>query len=317
MLNGKSVLITGGTGTFGNAMTRAILDQYEPRRLIIFSRGELKQHDMRARFPEKCMRWFVGDVRDQCRLLQALDGVDVVFHAAALKQVPICEYNPFEAIKTNVLGSMNVIEAAIARDVQRVIAISSDKAVKPLNLYGATKICMERLFVNSTAYIGLGCSTILGLVRYGNVAGSRGSVAHVFEAQKASGEVTITDPAMTRFWFTIEEAVAFTLARLEDMTGGEIFVPKIPSARIVDVAEAIAPGCKVRTVGVRPGEKMHETLVAHGECAIDYGSYYVIAPSGSLSHLGVGTTEYRSDINSEWVTVEDIRRWWNEYKDSL
>jgi len=317
MLNGKSVLITGGTGTFGHAMTKAILEQAEPRRLIIFSRDGLKQETMRrTRFPQSCMRWMVGDVRDLRRLHQAFEDVDVIFHAAALKQILACEYNPFEAIKTNILGSMNVIEVAIAQNVGMVVAISSDKACQPLNLYGATKMCMERLFINSTAYVGKR-ATVLGLVRYGNVAGSRGSVAHVFDSQKGTGEVAITDPRMTRFWFTIEEAVAFTLARLEDMTGGEIFVPKIPSARIVDVAEAIAPGCKVRTVGVRPGEKMHETLIAHGECAIDCGSYYIIAPSGSLTSLGMGTTEYRSDTNSEWVTVEEIRRWWSEYKDSL
>jgi len=318
MLNGKSVLITGGTGTFGHAMTKAILEQYEPRRLIIFSRDGLKQETMRrTRFPQSCMRWMVGDVRDLRRLHQAFEDVDVIFHAAALKQILACEYNPFEAIKTNVLGSMNVIEAAIAQGVEKVVAISSDKSCQPTNIYGATKMCMERLFVNSTVYIGLGHPTVLGLVRYGNVAGSRGSVVHVFDAQRGTGEVTITDPNMTRFWFTAEEAVRFTLSRLNDLRGGEIFIPKLPSARIADVAEAIAPGCKVRVVGIRPGEKVHETLVAHGERAIDCGSYYIIAPSGSLASLGMGTTEYRSDSNSDWVTVEEIRRWWSEYKDSL
>ena len=255
------VLVTGGTGSFGQKFTQVMLEDYNPAKLIIFSRDELKQHEMRSQgFDHPSLRYFIGDVRDPLRLRRAMQGVDIVVHAAALKQVPACEYNPIEAILTNIMGSRNVIEAALDTDVQRVMAISTDKAVNPINLYGATKLAAEKLFVQSNAYAGAG-ETRFSCVRYGNVVGSRGSVVPVFFQQRQSGKVTITDQRMTRFWLALEHGVRFTLRCIEQMEGGEVFIPKIPSLTVADLAEAIAPGVDIEYIGIRPGEKLHEELL--------------------------------------------------------
>jgi UDP-N-acetylglucosamine 4,6-dehydratase len=275
-----SVLVTGGTGSFGNTFARIALEKYGPRRLVIFSRDELKQSEMRIRFGnDPRLRFFIGDVRDRERLVRAMHGVDIVVHAAALKQIPACEYNPFEAIQTNVMGGKNVIDAAIDCGVKRVIALSTDKAVSPMNLYGATKLCMEKLFVDGNAY-GFSRGTRLACVRYGNVVGSRGSVIPLFKAQRSSGVVTVTDPQMTRFWITLEQGVEFVVRCLDLMRGGEIFVPKIPSMRILDLVEAVAAGCRVEFTGIRPGEKLHEVLVSEDESrqTVEYGDMFVVEP---------------------------------------
>ena len=254
------VLVTGGTGSFGKKFVEIMLREYGPRKLIIFSRDELKQHEMRAAgLDDPSLRYFLGDVRDQQRLERAFAGVTVVVHAAALKQVPACEYNPFEAIQTNVNGGKNVIEAAINRGVRRVAALSTDKAVSPINLYGATKLCAEKMFVQANAYAGAQ-DTRFSCVRYGNVVGSRGSVVPIFMEQRKCGKVTLTDPRMTRFWITLDQGVRFVIRCLEQMHGGEIFVPKIPSMKLLDMAQAVAPDCEIECVGIRPGEKLHETL---------------------------------------------------------
>ena len=255
MLNGKTILVTGGTGSFGKKFTRMVLDRYDVNKLIIFSRDELKQAQMRAEFGDNPkLRFFIGDVRDKERLYRAFDGVDVVIHAAALKRVPECEYNPFEAIKTNVIGAQNIIDAAIDRGVSKIVALSTDKAVNPINLYGATKLCSDKLFIAGNSYVG-SKDTRFAVVRYGNVVGSRGSVVPLFLQLKEAGKLPITDPRMTRFWITLEEGVEMVFATLEKMQGGEIFVPKIPSMKITDLAEAIAPECELEIVGIRPGEK--------------------------------------------------------------
>lgn len=275
------VLITGGTGSFGRKCVEILLRERSPRRLIVFSRDELKQHEMRlAGYDHPNLRYFIGDVRDVDRLRRAMRGVDVVIHAAALKQVPACEYNPFEAIQTNVLGARNVIEASLDAGVQRVVALSTDKAVNPVNLYGATKLCAEKLFIQSNSYSGSG-GTRLSCVRYGNVVGSRGSVIPLFLEQRRNGYVTITDPRMTRFWITLEQGVRFVIRCVEEMHGGEVFVPKIPSMTIVDLAEVIAPGCRVEWIGVRPGEKLHEVLVSDDEArtTIELDDMFVIQPA--------------------------------------
>jgi UDP-N-acetylglucosamine 4,6-dehydratase len=277
----KAVLVTGGTGSFGRRFLRHLLDELRPRRLIVFSRDELKQQEMRnAGFTAPNLRYFIGDVRDVDRLRRAMHGVDVVVHAAALKQVPACEYNPIEAVLTNVNGARNVIDAALDRGVGRVLALSTDKAVNPINLYGATKLVAEKLFVQANAYSGEG-PTQFACVRYGNVVGSRGSVVPLFVEQRARGRVTVTDPAMTRFWITLDQAVAFVVRSIERMRGGEIFVPKIPSTGILDVVAAVAPGCEVDTIGIRPGEKLHEVLVSEDESrqAVELDDCYVIEPS--------------------------------------
>src|SRR5256886_2575409 len=248
------VLVTGGTGSFGRKFVEVMLREYHPEKLIIFSRDELKQHDMRAAgFDDPTLRYFIGDVRDAQRLERALSGVDIVVHAAALKQVPACEYNPFEAVQTNIVGAKNVIDAAIDQGVKRVMAVSTDKAVNPVNLYGATKLCAEKMFVQANAYSGEGGAR-LSCTRYGNVVGSRGSIIPLFIEQRRNGHVTITDPRMTRFWLTLEQGVRFVMRCLEQMHGGEIFGPKIPSMRITELAETLAPGCERKHVGIRPGE---------------------------------------------------------------
>ncbi len=306
-----SVLITGGTGSFGHKFVETMLTTYHPRRLVVLSRDELKQSDMMARFKDPSLRFFVGDVRDRDRLERAMHGIDIVVHAAALKQIPSCEYNPFEAIQTNVIGAENVINAAIDRGVKRVIAISTDKAVNPVNLYGATKLCAEKLFVQGNAY-GYSRGTVFGAVRYGNVIGSRGSVIPLFAAQRAAGTVTVTDPGMTRFWIKLEQGVRFAIRCAEVMHGGEIFVPKIPSMRVMDLVEAVAPGCRVEVIGIRPGEKLHETLIAEEECrqALEFEDMFVLEPiypswafqSPEGGKRPAAGFRYSSDANSWWLS---------------
>lgn len=316
MLNNKVILITGGTGSFGKKCTEIILNNYKPKRLIIFSRDELKQYEMKQVFNEKdypCMRYFIGDIRDKDRLYRAFHGVDYVIHAAALKQVPALEYNPFEGIETNIIGAQNVIDAAIDRKVKKVIFISTDKAVNPINLYGATKLCAEKLFVAGNSYAG--GTTKFSVVRYGNVVGSRGSVIPLFLKYKQTGKLPITDLRMTRFWITLEQGVNFTLSCLEKMHGGEIFVPKIPSMKIVDLAKTICPKCKLETNGIRPGEKINEVLISKDESrrAIDMGSFFVIKPNFPFWKIEnwKGNSlpedyEYRSDTNLDWITIDEM-----------
>lgn len=322
MLNNKTVLVTGGTGSFGQRFIAKVLEDYEVERLIVFSRDELKQFEMRQRFPDTkypCMRYFIGDVRDRERLYRAFDGVDVVVHAAALKQVPACEYNPLEAVRTNVLGGANVIDAAIDRDVERVIALSTDKAANPVNLYGATKLCADKLFTAANIYSGVH-KTRFSVVRYGNVVGSRGSVIPFFLRQRENGTLPITDPRMTRFWITLDQGVDFVLKSLERMKGGEVFVPKIPSMNILDLAKAVAPDCEVDVVGIRPGEKLHEIMVPEDDArhTVEYEDYFAIRPSfhewdeDSFSKSNGGKQcppgfSYSSDNNTDWLSPEDLR----------
>jgi len=277
----KVVLVTGGTGSFGKAFIRVLLDEYKPAKVIVFSRDELKQHEMRAAgFDEPNLRYFIGDVRDQPRLRRAMDGVDVVVHAAALKQVPACEYNPMEAIKTNILGTSNVIDAALEVGVSKVLALSTDKAVNPVNLYGATKLAAEKLTVQSNAYSGER-PTRFSCVRYGNVVGSRGSVVPVFLRQRDEGKITITDERMTRFWLSLEQGVRFVLRCIDQMQGGEVFVPKLPSTTIIDLAQTVAPDAEVDVIGIRPGEKLHEVLISEDEArsTLELEDMYVIQPA--------------------------------------
>lgn len=275
------VLVTGGTGSFGKVFIRVLLDEYKPAKVIVFSRDELKQHEMReAGFNQPNLRYFIGDVRDRYRLKRAMDGVTVVVHAAALKQVPACEYNPMEAINTNILGTANVVEAALETGVTKVLALSTDKAVSPANLYGATKLAAEKLTVQSNAYSGER-PTRFSCVRYGNVVGSRGSVVPVFLRQRQDGKLNITDERMTRFWLSLEQGVRFVLRCIEVMQGGEVFVPKLPSTTITDLAKAIAPQAKLEVVGIRPGEKLHEILISEDEArtAVELDDMYVIQPA--------------------------------------
>src|SRR5271165_6761154 len=277
----ESILITGGTGSFGRKFVEIMLRDYHPHRLKVFSRDELKQHEMRtAGFDHPSLRYFIGDVRDVERLKRALSGVTLVVHAAALKQVPACESNPFEAIQTNIMGGRNVIDAAIDQGVHHILALSTDKAVNPISLYGATKLCAEKVFVQANAYAGAR-NTRFSCARYGNVVGSRGSVIPIFLEQRRRGKITITDPRMTRFWLTQEQGVKFVIRCLEQMHGGEIFVPKIPSMRLVDLAEAVAPGCLVECIGIRPGEKLHEVLLSEDEArnTVELDDMYIIQPS--------------------------------------
>lgn len=323
MLKGKSILVTGGTGSFGKKFVETILAQYpEIERLVVYSRDELKQFDMAQQFtPEKYrqIRYFIGDVRDKNRLSKALEGIDIVIHAAALKQVPACEYNPFEAIKTNIHGAQNVIEAAIEHGVKQVIALSTDKAAAPINLYGATKLCSDKLFVAANYFKGKH-DIKFSVVRYGNVMGSRGSVIPFFLDKKCEGVLPITDERMTRFNITLEEGVRLVLYALENMWGGEIFVPKIPSYKVTDVAQAIAPECEQKIVGIRPGEKLHEEMITLTDamCTVEFAKYFVILPSIRLWDIDkfVATFDgkpcadgfcYNSGTNDEWLSVEQIR----------
>lgn len=314
------MLVTGGTGSFGRKLAEILVREFNPRRLVIFSRGELKQHEMRQVFPdtgELPIRYFIGDVRDTQRLRRAFNDVDLVIHAAALKQVPACEYNPFEAVLTNIIGTKNVIDAAIDCGVERAMAISTDKAVNPINLYGATKLCAEKMFVQANAYSGAS-GTKFSVCRYGNVIGSRGSVIPLFKKQREYGKVTVTDPRMTRFLITLDQGVRFVINCTSKMHGGEIFVPKIPSAKIMDLTEAVAPGCDVDYIGIRSGEKLHEVLVSEDEArhALDLDDMYVILPdhpwweleNWSGSKLMEEGAYYSSDTNGAWLSKEDLRR---------
>ncbi|MDD5103142.1 MAG: UDP-N-acetylglucosamine 4,6-dehydratase (inverting) [Candidatus Peribacteraceae bacterium] len=310
-----SILVTGATGSFGKKFVEMVLKGTHPRKLIVFSRDELKQHEMRAEgFNDKCMRYFIGDVRDRDRLRRAMNGVDIVIHAAALKHVSVCEYNPIEAIQTNIIGAQNIINAAIDAGVKKVLALSTDKAVNPVNLYGASKLCAEKLFVQGNAYSGSG-GTLFSCVRYGNVMGSRGSVVPIFRKQSRTGTITITDERMTRFWLTLEQGVNFVLRCLTDMHGGEIFVPKIPSARLTDLVDAIAPGCKKTITGIRAGEKLHECLLSEDEArhTVELPDMFVIEPeedSWGFDHWkGSHPKEnwrYNSDTNTEWLTQQQL-----------
>ncbi len=320
MLNDKNILITGGTGSFGKKCTEIILKRYKPNRLIIFSRDELKQFEMEQVFSVQkysCMRYFIGDVRDKERLHRAFNNVDYVIHAAALKQVPAAEYNPFEAIKTNILGAQNVINVSIDQKVKKVIALSTDKAANPINLYGATKLCSDKLFIAGNAYVGRN-QTTFSVVRYGNVVGSRGSVIPFFLKQKETGVLPITDARMTRFWISLEQGVDFVLQCLERMVGGELFVPKIPSMNIMDLAKAICPKCKTEVIGIRTGEKLHEVMISKDDArnAIEFDDYYVIKPMfryfdrRSCEDEGKPAPddfEYNSGTNSWWLTIDELR----------
>ena len=283
MLEDKVILLTGGTGSFGKKFTEIVLRDQTLAKLIIFSRDELKQHEMRSEFNDSRLRFFIGDVRDLDRLRRAMHDVDIVVHAAALKQVLTCEYNPMEAILTNVMGAKNVIDSALDAGIDEVIALSTDKAVSPVNLYGATKLCAEKLFVQSNSYRGT-YGTRFSCVRYGNVVGSRGSVVPIFQRQRETGKVTITDPRMTRFWITLDQGVQFVLRCLDCMEGGEVFVPKIPSMNLMDLKEAVAPECDVEIIGIQPGEKLHEVLISEDEArqTTELEDMYVIQPAYQL-----------------------------------
>jgi UDP-N-acetylglucosamine 4,6-dehydratase len=323
MFNDKSILITGGTGSFGKQYVRTILARYRPRKLIIYSRDELKQFEMQQDFPQDCMRFFLGDVRDAERLTQAMNGVDYVIHAAALKQVPAAEYNPMECVKTNIHGAQHVISAALANEVEKVVALSTDKAANPINLYGATKLVSDKLFVAANNVAG-GHKTRFSVVRYGNVVGSRGSVVPFFRKQIANGcdHLPITDASMTRFWITVQQGVDFVLKNFARMHGGEIFVPKIPSVKVVDLARAMAPQLPHRIIGIRPGEKLHEVMCPADDShlTLEFADHYVIKPtiqfSGpvdfAVNRLGERGSavepgfEYHSGKNQHFLTLEEI-----------
>ena len=314
------ILITGGTGSFGKKFTEILLKEKQPKKVIIFSRDELKQHEMQVMgFNQPNLRYFIGDVRDRERLTRALHGVDIVVHAAALKQVPACEYNPMEAVKTNIMGTSNVIEAALDAGVKKVMTISTDKAVNPVNLYGATKLAAEKLTVQSNAYAA-GTATRYSCVRYGNVVGSRGSVVPVFLKQRESGKVTITDDRMTRFWLSLDQGVRFVIHCIEQMEGGEVFVPKIPSMKVIDLASAIAPDAQVNIIGIRPGEKLHEVLISEDEArnTIELKDMFVVQPAEAIwfgyqwQDKGKQLDDnfrYSSDNNAEWLDLEGIKKY--------
>jgi UDP-N-acetylglucosamine 4,6-dehydratase/5-epimerase len=316
-LRGKVVLVTGGTGSFGSRFVARVLAEHEPKAVRVFSRDELKQSEMqRVHADDDRLRYLVGDIRDLPRVMRATRGVDLIVHAAAMKQVPACEYNPFEAVQTNIVGAENVVSAAIENEVPVTVALSTDKAVNPVNLYGATKLCQEKLVVQGNAYAADSVARF-ACVRYGNVVGSRGSVIPLFKAQAETGVLTITDERMTRFWITLDDAVDFVIESLERMGGGEVFVPKIPSMRITDIADALAPDAERKIIGIRPGEKLHEVLVTEDESrhCIETESGYVILPEHAAwpmrEHEGVRLEpgfRYTSDANTEWLDVEDLRQ---------
>ncbi|HEY62594.1 MAG TPA: UDP-N-acetylglucosamine 4,6-dehydratase (inverting) [Anaerolineae bacterium] len=314
----QNVLVTGGTGSFGKKFVEIMLKEFHPAKLIIYSRDELKQHEMRGSgFNHPSLRYFIGDVRDLPRLRRAMRGVDIVVHAAALKQVPACEYNPMEAVKTNILGSSNVVDASLDEGVKKVLALSTDKAVNPVNLYGATKLAAEKLIIQSNAYAG-GRETRLSCVRYGNVVGSRGSVVPVFLRQRDKGRLTITDERMTRFWLSLEQGARFVIRCIEQMEGGEVFVPKIPSMKVFDLARTIAPNAELRTIGIRPGEKLHEVLISRDESrsTIELEDMFVVLPveafwfGGEWKDKGKPVMDgfrYSSADNPDWLSVQQIR----------
>jgi len=321
LLNDKTILITGGTGSFGKKMVQIILQNYKPKKLIILSRDELKQFEMAQKWsPHKYpfLKFVIGDIRDRDRLMRAFHGVDYIIHAAALKQVPAAEQNPEEFIKTNVQGAMNIIDAALYNNVKKVVALSTDKACNPINLYGATKLCSDKLFIAANVYSGDDRTKFL-VVRYGNVLGSRGSVIPFFKERAQTGVLPITDTQMTRFWITLDQTVHFVFTSLMKSKGGELFIPRIPSMKIVDLATAIAPECKQEIVGIRPGEKVHETLIGEDEArnTVEFKEYYVVQPDpvslkDLLTRNGSGRMcsegfQYTSGTNSQWLTVEDLR----------
>jgi len=320
----KVVLVTGGTGSFGKKFIKIMMTEHHPEKVIVYSRDELKQHEMRvAGYDAVNLRYFIGDVRDEMRLRRAMHGVDIVVHAAALKQVPACEYNPLEAIKTNIMGSSNVIEAALDTGVKKVLALSTDKAVNPINLYGTTKLAAEKLFVQSNAYAA-GTATRFSCVRYGNVVGSRGSVIPIFFQQRQNGKLSITDERMTRFLLTLDQGVHFVIHSIENMVGGEVFVPKIPSTRICDLAKAIAPDAELEVVGIRPGEKLHEVLIHEDEArtAVELEDMFVVLPTAleigfarqcrqaweSKGHALADGFRYTSDTNPRWLSIQEIKQ---------
>ncbi|MDA3012807.1 MAG: UDP-N-acetylglucosamine 4,6-dehydratase (inverting) [Actinomycetota bacterium] len=317
-LRGKSLLVTGGTGSFGKTFIKYALENLDPARIAVFSRDELKQYEFRREInDDPRLRWFIGDVRDSTRLSRALDGVEAVVHAAAMKQVDTAEYNPFECIATNVFGAENVINASIDKGIERVIALSTDKASSPINLYGASKLCSDKLFVAGNHYAKPGRSKF-SVVRYGNVVGSRGSVVPLFRRLSQSGRLPITDPRMTRFWITLDQAVKFVVDSFDQMSGGEIFVPRIPSTTILDLAKAIAPNAEIDVVGIRPGEKLHEEMVSENDArrTFRFDDRYVIAPVLASWESDASWTEgstladgfsYRSDSNDQWLDVDQIR----------
>lgn len=318
LLTGASILVTGATGSFGKAFLREVLDHHDPRRLVVFSRDELKQYEVRRQFDDDSrLRWFIGDVRDRQRLDRAMHGIDYVVHAAALKQVDTAEYNPFEFVQTNVQGSQNVIDAAIDAGVRKVVALSTDKASSPINLYGATKLCADRMFVSGNNYAAA-YDTRFAVVRYGNVMGSRGSVIPVFRRLAEQGEsLPITDLRMTRFWITLPQAVEFVLDSFEMMQGGELYVPRIPSMRVADLAQAVAPGAPMHEIGIRPGEKLHEEMIAPDDSrrTVRLGDRYVVMPYvGGWGYEapadGVAVEDgwtYRSDSNDLWLESDELR----------
>ncbi|AHN20577.1 UDP-N-acetylglucosamine 4,6-dehydratase (inverting) [Lysinibacillus varians] len=316
VLTDKVVLVTGGTGSFGKKFIGKALT-LGVKKVIVFSRDELKQYEMKQEFQDERIRFFIGDVRDKDRLYRAFDGVDIVIHAAAMKHVDACEYNPFEAVKTNIHGAQNIIEAAIDRGVEKVIALSTDKACSPVNLYGATKLASDKLFVAANAYVGEK-KTRFAVVRYGNVVGSRGSVVPFFKKIKDTGKLPITDERMTRFWITLDQGVQFVIDNLERMNGGEIFVPKIPSMKVTDLAKAVAPECEIEIIGIRPGEKLHEAMIMEDDArhTLEFDNYYVIQPElawFAQEQLNAGKAlpegfAYTSDNNTEWLTVEQLRQ---------
>jgi len=320
-LHGKTILVTGGTGSFGNRFIQIVLKEYKLTRLVVFSRDELKQEEMRTMkgFTDERLRFFIGDVRDKERLNRALHNIDIIIHTAALKQIAAGEYNPIEMVKTNIGGAENIINTAIDRGIKKVIALSTDKAVNPINLYGATKLVAEKLFIQGNNYSDLKYGTKFSCVRYGNVIGSRGSIVPLLHHQQQNGKITITDKRMTRFWISLDDGVRFVIRALELMKGGEVFVPKIPSMKIMDLAQAVAPNCKVKFIGIRPGEKIHEVLISTDEAknTYEYKNMYIIKPvslfrspnnpilnKSSIMKL----PSYSSDTNSDWLTVNQLRK---------
>ena len=326
--NDKVVLVTGGTGSFGKKFIEIMLKEYHPAKIIVFSRDELKQHEMRINgYDDPSLRYFLGDIRDLDRLKRAFKGVDIVVHAAALKQVPACEYNPFEAIKTNILGSQNVIDAALDCGVKKVLAISTDKAVNPVNLYGVTKLGAEKLFIQSNSYAG-GRETRFSCTRYGNVVGSRGSVVPVFLQQRHTGKLTVTDERMTRFWISLDQGVRFVIRCIEQMHGGEVFVPKIPSMSVKDLGAAIAPECEIVYSGIRPGEKLHEVLVSEDEArsTVELDDMYVVQPTGTLwfgkewEKIGKKLPDgfrYASNTNTDWLDLDGVKAMIKPFQDAF
>jgi len=322
MLNNKSILITGGTGSFGKKFISRIFKQYKPKYVIVYSRDELKQFEMRETYPtEKFpIKYFIGDIRDKDRLYRVTYGMDFIVHAAALKQVPTAEFNPFEAVKTNILGAQNVIEAALENDVKKVVALSTDKACNPINLYGATKLASDKMFAAANHWQG-SHHTTFSVVRYGNVVGSRGSVVPFFLKKKEEGVLPITDERMTRFWITLDQSVQFVLDSLKRMKGGELFVPKIPSMNILDLAKAIAPEAKTEMIGIRPGEKIHEVMISSDDAinTIEFDTYFVIQPAHpwwdnlDYKKINVGKQvdegfTYSSGNNTQWLNIEDLKK---------